>query len=488
MRTCENCGAQFPDDELICPVCGHEVQLVPDYVTIESKLQEDKKRKEDEEKRQREEQERLRALEKRKHEIHRRILLLSLLIAAAAAAIIISVSVWRFSRQSQSFSYQYKQAENAYEMGDYEEALSYITQALHFDDSNSDGLYLEAEIYAALGKNSDAEKVLISLINKDYSYTKAYDLLISLYTKDGNTDAIRNILKNCKNESVLAKYKDYLPEAPVISPDGGTYSSIQTVTISSSSKGTIYYTTDDSDPDSSSTKYTGSFDLPEGTTTVKAIVITDKGISSSIASQEFSIELDTPAAPKISPKSGTYTHVTSDADTSGALDSETVSSDSADEGNTDITQITVTVPDGYTCYYAFDQIPTKKSSQYKKPVSMRKGEHIFYAVLCSKDGKLGKVASATYIYNVVTPTVTATPTPTAVPTQSASETYTPSNTYNSETIATPTPTATPTAEPTQKPTTTPAATSSSSSSSENKSSDENKKDNTDTASGNTGNQ
>ncbi|MCC6095788.1 MAG: chitobiase/beta-hexosaminidase C-terminal domain-containing protein [Eubacterium sp.] len=482
MRTCENCGAQFPDDELICPVCGHEVQLVPDYVTIESKIQEDKKRKEDEEKRQREEQERLHAVEKRKQEIHRHVLLLSLLIAAAVAAVIISIAAWHYNRQSQSFSYQYEQAQNAYEVGDYKDALSWISKALKIDSSNTDGLYLEAEIYAAMGQNSDAEKTLISLINKDYSYTKAYDLLISLYTKDGNTDAIRNLLKNCKNKSVLSKYKDYLPDAPVISPDGGTYHSIQTVTITSSAKnGTIYYTTDDSDPDSSSTKYTGAFKLPEGTTTVKAIVITDKGMTSSIASQEFSIELDTPAAPKITPQSGTYTHMQDAEDTSGTLNSETVSSDST----TDVTLITVTVPDGYTCYYSFDQIPTKKSSKYTKPVSMRKGEHIFYAVLCSKDGKLGKVASATYVYNVVTATATATPMPTAAPTQSASETYTPADTYNSEKIATPTPTAEPTAEPTQKPTATPSSSSSSSKTEdENKSSDETQKSNTDTASGN----
>ena len=28
---CTHCGANIPDDQLICPVCGAEVQIVPDY-------------------------------------------------------------------------------------------------------------------------------------------------------------------------------------------------------------------------------------------------------------------------------------------------------------------------------------------------------------------------------------------------------------------------------------------------------------------------
>ena len=27
---CVHCGANIPDDQMICPVCGAEVQIVPD--------------------------------------------------------------------------------------------------------------------------------------------------------------------------------------------------------------------------------------------------------------------------------------------------------------------------------------------------------------------------------------------------------------------------------------------------------------------------
>ena len=50
MRSCPNCGAQFSDQEVFCPVCGQEVQIVPDFVTAEIQLQELHKRIEEEEK------------------------------------------------------------------------------------------------------------------------------------------------------------------------------------------------------------------------------------------------------------------------------------------------------------------------------------------------------------------------------------------------------------------------------------------------------
>ena len=78
--------------------------------------------------------------------------------------------------------------------------------------------------------------------------------------------------------------------------------------------------------------------------------------------------------------------------------------------------VKVTVPTGYTCYYAWDKKPDENSSKYTKPIALRPGEHVFYAVLQGKNGKLGKTASATYVYVVTDkqnqPTATPTPKPT----------------------------------------------------------------------------
>ena len=76
--------------------------------------------------------------------------------------------------------------------------------------------------------------------------------------------------------------------APIFSPAGGTYTTAQTVSISSSTSGAaIYYTTDGSTPSSSSTPYTGAITISE-TTTIKAIAIKD-GINSSVSSATYTI-------------------------------------------------------------------------------------------------------------------------------------------------------------------------------------------------------
>ncbi len=76
--------------------------------------------------------------------------------------------------------------------------------------------------------------------------------------------------------------------APVFSPAGGTYTTAQTVSISSSTSGAaIYYTTDGSTPSSSSSLYTGALTISE-TTTIKAIAIKD-GTNSSVSSATYTI-------------------------------------------------------------------------------------------------------------------------------------------------------------------------------------------------------
>ena len=35
---CTHCGAEFPDDRLVCPICGTEVQIVPDYNPLDDVL------------------------------------------------------------------------------------------------------------------------------------------------------------------------------------------------------------------------------------------------------------------------------------------------------------------------------------------------------------------------------------------------------------------------------------------------------------------
>ena len=35
---CMHCGADLPEDQLICPTCGREIQIVPDYNPLDDML------------------------------------------------------------------------------------------------------------------------------------------------------------------------------------------------------------------------------------------------------------------------------------------------------------------------------------------------------------------------------------------------------------------------------------------------------------------
>ena len=77
-------------------------------------------------------------------------------------------------------------------------------------------------------------------------------------------------------------------EEPTFSPEAGSYTSAQTITLSCGTSGaSIFYTTDGSTPDGSKTEYTTPFTISE-TTTVKAVAIKD-GISSEIVTANYTI-------------------------------------------------------------------------------------------------------------------------------------------------------------------------------------------------------
>ena len=86
------------------------------------------------------------------------------------------------------------------------------------------------------------------------------------------------------------------PEAPTFSVAAGTYTSVQTVELECATAGaTIYYTTDGSTPDNTSTEYTAAITV-DATMTIKAIAIKES-VSSTVATAAYTINL--PADPEV---------------------------------------------------------------------------------------------------------------------------------------------------------------------------------------------
>jgi hypothetical protein len=190
---------------------------------------------------------------------------------------------------------------------------------------------------------------------------------------------------------------------PVFSPQGGSYSSPQTVTISDATMGaTIYYTTNGTTPTTSSTLYTGPIAV-NASETLNAIAIASGYSSSAVATAAYIITIT--AAPTFSPVAGTYS-----------------------------SRQTVTVSDttaGATIYYTTNgTTPTTSSTVYSGPISVNATETL--SAIAVYTGYSASSAT-TAAYTITTPAATPMFSP-AGGTYASAQTVTVSDTTTGATI------------------------------------------------------
>lgn len=373
---CANCGTEFQDGKLFCPVCGEEVQWVPEYNTVETiirqrELQEkalkEKKKKEEQLQREKQRQEMARKKKKRKK------ILFSCFVGAAAAFCAIA---WFAIYQTQynSFDIQMAQAESEFSNKDYKHAMKYLERALELQPNNAEANILQAKIYLVNGEEEKALATLLAAIETSPDSVSAYGELLRLYEKQENYPAIKELMDSCIYSNIKERYAPYICSLPVVSLDGGVYEKKQTIHFTAMENGTrIYYTLDGTIPDENSTLYNENLGISldkEGDYILKYIAYNAKGIPSDIGTESYTIAFKEPNAPRITPASGQYEYART---------------------------IQVFVPSECTAYYAFDETVTTNSTKYTGPVQMPSGEHIFSAVLVDENGKVSSPASATYV-------------------------------------------------------------------------------------------
>jgi len=151
--------------------------------------------------------------------------------------------------------------------------------------SRSGGVVAFAEAAYDLGRVTltipNAGAVDITLTGYDNSTTRTVMWVGTAWIDNGGTNPV----------VALAAGPGLTPvSAPTFSPDSGSYTTAQTVTISSSTTGAeIYYTTDGSTPTSSSTKYTTSVSVGS-TQTLKAIALKSGMTTSSVETRTYTIQ------------------------------------------------------------------------------------------------------------------------------------------------------------------------------------------------------
>lgn len=193
------------------------------------------------------------------------------------------------------------------------------------------------------------------------------------YTYSPNTGGYHVTSEPYNEKMILA------PSAPTFSLDASkTYTSAQQVAITSTDADvTIYYTTDGTDPTTSTTRkqYTSAITIGEGETTLKAIAVRndDNDYVSRVATATYKVQIPDvllPAAPTFSVASGTY----------------------ANELQVELKSATSDV----TIYYTTDGTePSTSSTKYEGPITVSKSM-VIKAIAVDGEGNMSQVSTGEY--------------------------------------------------------------------------------------------
>jgi len=199
------------------------------------------------------------------------------------------------------------------------------------------------------------------------------------------------VLTGYTNSNVAsAVYTINLTQAasPTFSPGAGTYTSAQTVTISSKTpSATIYYTTNGTAPTTSSTVYSGPIAVSTSET-VQAIATATGYTNSSVASAVYTINLTQTASPTFNPGAGTYTSA------------QTVT-------------ISTTTPSATIYYTTNGTTPTTSSTVYSGPIAVSTSETV-QAIATATGYANSSVASAAYTINLIAADFSVSASPTSI--------------------------------------------------------------------------
>lgn len=416
---CRYCKAEIPEGELYCKKCGREVQIVPDYNPLEemltAQIQLEGNEQESEldqyinqklrnnnrtgqsagrntgrsasrttaamtgrrmtanttgqmlTEKERRKRQSAKAARKKALRRKRRIVLLIM------AAIVVLAGAGFYVVYQNSYNGIMKKAQKAAQSKDYTTAEAYYKQAISKNTKKADAYTGLADVYLSQDKTDEGTTLFEEAVSKQSGNVELYKACMDFYLKSDQNMKIPELLDSI-SDSMLEKLSDYVVDEPKFSlEDSTTYDDVQKLLLTAD-KDTIYYTTDGTDPDLTSTKYTSEgIQISEGETTIKAIAVNKKGVPSSISKKIYTVEFPVEDAPAVSPSTGQY-----------------------DEA----VQIEVKVPDGYTAYYTTDGTdPTTASTKYTGPIDMPKGETLFKVVLVNGKGRMSGITTRNYMYD-----------------------------------------------------------------------------------------
>lgn len=308
---CPNCGKEMREGTLYCEQCGEDIHIVPDFEpeleqnmqqTIQDILEDIEQDSENEKS----------VLDGKKEELHsskgHHIWQLTIALVVLILASAIGMGVWVYRYNSEEF--QVSKAIEYTSSEKYDKAIACYSRALELDEKNIELQFSMAEVYLLKNNKIEYEYLLRSITGNENAtleqLDRAYGKLIAIYRARGDYKTINELLMGSNNEQILTTYQNYIAREPEFSIKEGYYTSIQILKLSAFGTGKIYYTTDGSEPNENSEKYTSPIILEDGDYLIRAVFINDNGIVSNVVTKEYHIDNDVIPAPEVSVISGEY--------------------------------------------------------------------------------------------------------------------------------------------------------------------------------------
>ena len=292
---CQKCGAEIAEGKMYCESCGNEIQIVPDFEPeVEQTIHQamDHIRRDvfsKEEKEPSSDVQEKSLMEKaslsNKHYFRWIVLLLIL-------SFFILLAVWWY--MTFTADYQVLRGNYYFQRQEYEEALEHYEKAQTLEPENSEITMHLANCFLEMDRMAGYEASLTKVVqNEDAAPQQrslAYKMLANLYLEKEEYQKIHSLMKNCRDENILKTFGKYCSVSPVLSYEDGEYKGIVPLKIQCSGKGSIYYTTDGTDPTVDSKIYQSTIFLDEGDHIIKAIYVNEFGVVSDIVTGRYTIK------------------------------------------------------------------------------------------------------------------------------------------------------------------------------------------------------